>query len=326
MSQMFGAVGVIDFLFLMLSVMMGASVLPASIMRIGTASSVMEARRSIGWGVVLTGLLLMTAPAVAVFAKYILYQTVMGQPFNALPQWLVELKDAGMVDILDLNKDGVLGIKELAVMRDGVSLILPIVGELPFVLVGFMAAAGLAAALAAAGSHMVTMSSSIAEDVFYGALWGRASRAKRLLLARLSMILVTMVASSMALGQDFDILQVLLWALSLSASSFFAPMVLAIWWKSVSRFAIWVGMISGFASSMLLILMHWSGLSTSFAGIESLYAAMIGVPVAFATTIALSYVRPETSGEFEELTDEIRIPDGETIHDYKERIISGQAL
>ena len=326
LAQMFGAVGGFDFLILMLSVMMGAAVLPTSIMRIGTASSVAEARRSIGWGVVLVSLLMMTVPAIAVFAKYILYQGVIGQPFNDLPQWLNGLKDAGMIDILDLNQDGMLGVKELAVARDGISLILPIVGELPFVLVGFMAAAGMAAALSAGSAHMVSMSSSLAEDVFHGVLWGRASRAKRLLLARLSMILVTLLASLAALSQEFDVLQVLLWALSISASSLFAPMVLAIWWKSVSGFAIWVGMMAGFFSSNFLIWLHWSGLSSSFAGIDSLTSAILGVPVAFAVTIALSYLKPEISLENNGLMDEIRIPDGETIHDYKERIMTGRGF
>ena len=76
----------------------------------------------------------------------------------------------------------------------------------------------------------------------------------------------------------------------------------------------------------LLIWLHWNGISTSFAGIESLTAAIIGVPVAFAATIGISYLKPETSEEFKDLTDEIRIPDGETIHDYKERIITGRGL
>ena len=106
-QQMFGAIKRTDFLFLLISVMLGAAVMPASIMRIGTADSVLQARRSIGWGVVLTSILLMTIPAVAVFTKFILYDAIIGQPFNAMPHWLGELKDAGMVDILDINKDGV---------------------------------------------------------------------------------------------------------------------------------------------------------------------------------------------------------------------------
>jgi cation/acetate symporter len=326
MQQMFGAIKKSDFLFLLVSVMLGASILPASIMRIGTATSVTQARRSIGWGVVLIGLLLMSVPAVAVFAKYILYEAVIGQPFNALPHWLIELKEAGMVDILDINKDGLLGINELAVMRDSVSLILPIAGELPFVLVGFMAAAGMAAALSAAGAQMVTMSCSISEDLFHGGIWMKASKAKRLLLARLSMIGVMMIAGLIAIRQDFDILHMGLWAFSIAASSFFAPTVLTIWWKGVSGFAIWMGMISGFVVSMSMILLHWSDVMTKLLGIESLTSAIVGVPVSFAAIVAVTYLRPELSDVSSELSDEIRIPDGETIHEYRERIMTGRGL
>lgn len=324
LSQMFGAVKQLDFLFLLVSVMLGAAILPASIMRIGASSSVSQARRSIGWGVILMAVLMMSVPAVAVFAKFILYDAVIGQPFNAMPHWLNELKEAGMVDVLDVNKDGVLALRELAVNRDSVSLILPIAGELPFVLVGFMAAAGIAAALSAAGAQMITMSCTISEDLFYGGIWTKASKAKRLLIARLSMIIVTVVAGYIAIRQDFDILQMGLWALSISASSFFAPMVLSIWWKDVSRFGIWTGMVSGFATSMFFTMLHWSGAATSLFGIESLTSAIAGVPISFAAIIVLTHLKRETVGEFIELAEEIRIPDGETIHDYKERLVSGR--
>ncbi len=326
LQQMFGAITRTDFLFLIISVMLGVAVLPAAIMRIGTTASVTEARRSINWGVVLMAILLMTVPALAVFVKYILYESVIGQPFNAMPHWLVELKEAGMIDVLDIDKDGLLGIRELAVMRDSVALILPIAGELPFVLVGFLAAAGLAAALAAAGAQMVTMSSSISEDLFHGGLREGASKARRLLIARLSMILVVLVASLMAIRQDFDILHMGLWALSISASSFFAPLVLSIWWKNVTGLAIWVGMLAGFAVSMMIVLLHWSGLSDSFLGIDSLTAAIAGVPVSFAAIIAITRLKPQDAEEMGQLADEIRIPDGETIHDYKERILTGRGI
>ena len=324
LEQMFGAIKKVDFLFLLVSVMLGAAILPASIMRIGTSESVTEARRSISWGVVLTGILMLSVPAIAVFTKYLLYQTLVGQPFNAMPNWLVDLKEAGMVDILDLNKDGILAIKELAVMRDSISLILPIIGELPFVLVGFLAAAGMAAALSAASAHMLAMSCSISEDLFYGGFWSKVSVAKRLLIARLSMIVVTAIASYIAIGQDFDILHMGLWALSIAASSFFAPLVLAIWWKKVSKFGIWAGMIAGFCVSMSITFLHWSGLTTNVLGIESLTSAIAGVPVAFAVIVGITYLYPESSEEATDLADEIRIPDGETIRDYVERLIKGR--
>ncbi len=324
LAQPFGAIKLHDFLFLMISVMLGAAILPASIMRIGASDSVTSARRSVSWGVVLAALLMMSVPAVAVFTKYILYDAAVNQPFNALPHWLNELKEAGMVDILDINRDGILGLRELAVARDSVPLVLPIAGELPFVLVGFLAAAGMAAALSAAGAQVIAMSSSISEDIVHGVIWGNASRAKRLLIARVAIIAVTMIAAWISINREFDVLKTALWALSISASSFFAPLVMAIWWKAVSRLAIWAGMVAGFGTSMLVILMHWSGISSSFLGVESLTSAIIGVPVSFLVITGLTFLKPEKVDEFFELAEEIRIPDGETIHDYRQRIIVGR--
>lgn len=324
--QLFGAIKQVDFLFLMISVMLGAAVLPASLMRIGAAPSVTMARRSIGWGVVLMSLLLMTVPAVAAFAKYLLYDGIVGQPLNAMPNWFGDLTGAGMIEVLDINKDGLLGLRELAVLRDGVPLILPIAGGLPFVLVGFMAAAGIAAALAAAGAQMVVMSASISEDIFHGALWRRVSKAKQLLIARLSMIALIIIAALVAVQEEFDILHMGLWALSLTASSFFAPVVLSIWWKGMTTKGALASMLAGTSVAFSIILLHWLGVSNSFLGIESLTAAIAGVPVGIAAAVGVSMAWPNNNEQQNEMLDEIRVPDGETLHDYETRLISGRGF
>jgi hypothetical protein len=46
--------------------------------------------------------------------------------------------------------------------------------------------------------------------------------------------------------------------------------------------------------------------------------------VSFAVTVAVTYLKAETVNDLAELADEIRIPDGETIHDYRERLITGR--
>ena len=67
-------------------------------------------------------------------------------------------------------------------MRDGVALLLPMLAELPFVLTALLACAGLAVALAAAGSHLFTLAGSLADDV-YGALGWRPLVLPRLMAA-----------------------------------------------------------------------------------------------------------------------------------------------
>jgi cation/acetate symporter len=326
MLQLFGSVGRFDFLFLMLSVALGTAVLPAGLLRIGNSFSVTQARRSIGWGVVLMSILLMTVPAVAVFARYLLLDPIINQPLNAMPHWFKELQDAGMVQTQDLNNDGLLQLREFAVLRNGVALILPIVGELPFVLVGFAAAAGMAAALAAAGSQLVAMATSISEDLVQGLASYRLSGARRLLYARLSMIANVIIAGFIAVNVDFDLLHMGLWALSLAAGSFFAPLVLSIWWREISREAVFAGMLAGAAATLLVVLLGWLGIADSFLGISNLTAAVLGVPVGFAAAAAVAYRQRAVSPVVSEVLDEIRIPDGETVYDYKERLVSGRGF
>ena len=69
--------------------------------------------------------------------------------------------------------------------------------------------------------------------------------------------------------------------------------------------------------------LHWGGVSPPvFLGIESLTSAIAGVPVAFRSYYCrdLSEARDRTWTISQILSEEIRIPDGETIHDYHERL------
>jgi cation/acetate symporter len=117
-----------------------------------------------------------------------------------------------------------------------------------------------------------------------------------------------------------------LWALSLAAGSFFAPLVLSIWWREISRQAVFASMAAGAASTLLVILLSWFGIADSFLGISNLTAAIVGVPVAFAAAAAVAYRQRDVSPVVSEVLDEIRIPDGETVYDYKERLVSGRGF
>jgi cation/acetate symporter len=313
MAQPFGALSNIDFIMLALCVMLGAAVLPASIMRIGASVSVSQARRSVGWGVVILATLLMTIPAVAVFAKYLLLNAIIGQPFSSLPHWLGELREAGMIDIMDINKDGVLQFNELAISRDGVPLLLPVASEMPFVLVGFMASAGIAAAFAAANAHLIALSSALGEDL-PGDLFAGS---RRLLASRLAIFAMAGAACLVVVRFDFDILRAGLMALSLLAGGFFVPLLLSIWWRGFSKSGALAAMLTGFGTTGAIMLAHWHGFE---AGPAPLLAAMTGVPLSLLAGIAASKASPAPSPAQDELLAEIRIPDGETIYDQRRRL------
>ena len=223
-AQAFGAISWPDYILLMVCIMLGIASMPALLMRTGTARSVIDMRRASGWGMFLFGLMLISIPAYAVFAKYLTLQTLIGQPFAQLPSWFEDLRQSGLVRAHDGDGNGVLGLRELLVSRDAMVLMLPIIGGLPFVLVGLLAAAGLSAALAAAGAQTIAVANAVGGDLFHGLKYRAVSGSKRLLVSRLAVILVLALAGAIALTQDFDILRMVIWSLSLVGAGTRSPL------------------------------------------------------------------------------------------------------
>ncbi len=167
--QAFGAINESGFLVLFFSFALGTAALPSLLVRSGVTRSIADQRRSTAWALALVALFVISAPSLAVFAKLLMFRDMALAPTAGLPAWLAELSGRQLVQASDLNGDGTLVASELLVMRDRVALALPMLAELPFVLTALMAAAGMAVALAAAGSHLFTLSASLADDV-YGVL------------------------------------------------------------------------------------------------------------------------------------------------------------
>ena len=319
--QPFGAISWVDFTMLMLCFMLGIAAMPSMLARAGTSVGVAESRRGMGWGLLLAGLLLISMPAYAVFTKYFTLQAL-DQPFAQLPGWLEELRSASILQAEDQNGNGVLDLRELSVTRDGVLLILPFAGQLPFVLVGMAAAAGLAMVLAGAGAQAVAVGSAIGDGLFHGVISPYASGAKRLLVSRLAVVAALGGAGYLAVTQEHDVLRLAAWSLSLSAAGFFPAFVMAIWWKRSTALGVGSAMLSG-----MLVTAGYIGV-WEILQIEPLFevdtttAAVFGFPVAVVVGVAVSLLTPEPRETVSEIVDEIRVPGGETVHDRSIRLAS----
>jgi cation/acetate symporter len=110
-------------------------------------------------------------------------------------------------------------------------------------------------------------------------------------------------------SRQFDPLRLVLQAMSLSASTFFAALVLSIWWRRFTSLGAIAAMAAGFVMAGFYQL---NGLS--FLGVDALTAAAIGVPVSFGAGIAASVVSGAPSAQALETADDLRIPAGETLH------------
>ena len=69
--------------------MIGTAALPHILMRYYTTPSVRQARQSVFWSLFFIFLLYFTAPALAVLAKYDIYNFLVGSSFASLPAWVM---------------------------------------------------------------------------------------------------------------------------------------------------------------------------------------------------------------------------------------------
>src|SRR5205085_3799230 len=145
--QSFGSVGSLSFVLMSLVAAAGIAASPSLLSRSGTTPGVYEARKSLGWAVLVAGLVLLTLPAVAVYLRALIVEQVAGHPGDRLPAWFQLLQQAGIARIE--SKTQLVKLSGISFERDATLFALPIAAGFPQVLVYLALAGALAAALAA---------------------------------------------------------------------------------------------------------------------------------------------------------------------------------
>src|SRR5204863_7864515 len=122
--QSFGSVGSLSFVLMSFVAAAGIAASPALLSRSGTTPGVYEARKSLGWAVLVVGIVLLTLPAVAVYLRALLLDQVVGQPGDRLPIWFQMLQQAGIARIE--GKTQVVRLLGIGFERDAALFALPI--------------------------------------------------------------------------------------------------------------------------------------------------------------------------------------------------------
>ena len=307
----------LNFFGLIFCLMLGTAALPHVLMRYFTTPSVREARLSVGWSLLFIFLLYFTAPAYAVFAKYEVYSSVIGQPIASLPAWVAAWGQTGLVAIKDLNADGILQFAELTINNDVIVLATPEIAGLPYVISGLVAAGGLAAALSTADGLLLAIANALSHDIYYRMIDPQANTRRRLVVARVLLIFVAVAAAVVAGSRPAGILAMVAWAFSIAASGLFPALVMGIWWKRTTSIGAICGMAAGFGVCLYyLIGTQYFGMPLWF-GVRNISCGLFGIPVAFLVTWIVSLVTPAPSRELQEFIDQVRVPRGDTLMDEK---------
>ncbi|MCK6407935.1 sodium:solute symporter family protein [Thauera sp.] len=302
-----------NFLALMFVLMVGTAALPHILMRYYTTPGVMEARRSVLWSLFFIFLLYVTAPAYAVFAKWEVYNNLVGSSIAILPDWVASWGRVGLVRIEDLNGDGVLQLAELSLNTDVIVLATPEIAGLPYVVSGLVAAGGLAAALSTADGLLLTISNALSHDLYYKVINPQASTHRRLVISKSQLLVVAVVAAWVASMRPDNILFMVGLAFSIGASGFFPALVLGIFWRRANRPGAVAGMLAGLAVTVFYVVrthpFFGGSMANAWLDINPISAGVFGVPLGFATIIAVSLLTKPPPQEIQDLLDYVRYPD-----------------
>jgi len=167
-----GGKSMTDVFAITLALMAGTAGLPHVIVRFFTVPKVKDARKSAGWALLFIAILYTTVPAVAVFARVNLIETVSEKKYADLPEWFGNWEKTGLLKFEDKNSDGIVhynadkATNELTIDRDIMVLANPEIAKLPNWVVALVGAGGLAAALSTAAGLLLVIASSISHDLF----------------------------------------------------------------------------------------------------------------------------------------------------------------
>ena len=320
--QPFGSLGPTDFATLFLCVALGTAALPSLLMRSGVTSGIVDQRRSTAWGLLFVALFVVTAPAIAAFAKLIIFRDLALASTASLPAWLTELADKRLLQTGDANGDGAIGAAELLIGRDGIALALPWAAGLPYVLCVLMATAAMAIALAAAAAHLFTLAASLAEDVYR--VLDRRQALSRLIAAWAAIAASALAAAVFLLIAEVDPLRAALTAFAFAAASFFPVLLLAIWWRRCTKWGAYATMTTGFVVVLGEIVLG-GAFGFGGAGLTTSLASLIGALLALVAGVGVSLYLPRPSQGEDNYYEEMRDPEGETIYDRAQARAAAQA-
>ena len=315
-----GSKSTLDVFFITAALMIGTAGLPHVIVRFFTVKKVSDARKSAGWALLFIAILYTTAPAIAVFARTNLIDTVSEKNYIDMPSWFKKWEDTGLLKFDDKNGDNIIQyngnemINELTIDRDIMVLANPEIAQLPNWVIALLAAGALAAALSTAAGLLLVISSSVSHDLIKRIIKPDISDKGELVAARLSALFAVLLAGYFGINPPDFVAATVALAFGLAAASFFPAIVLGIFYKKMNK----EGAISGMVIGILLMLFYmtkfkfgWFGggaESDWWFGISPEGFGTVAMIVNFIVSISVSKFTSPPPKEIIELVDNIRLP------------------
>ena len=329
-----------DVFAITLALMVFIAVLPHVIVRFFTVKNVKDARKSAGLALLLIAILYTTAPAVSVFAKANLIETVSNKNYVDMPEWFTNWEKTGLLIYNDKNADGKIqyvkgdafilkdgkpqkdqpnldSANELYIDNDIMVLANPEIAKLPNWVIALVAAGALAAALSTAAGLLLVISAAVSHDLIKKMINPGISEKAELWSARGAAAVAVVIAGYFGINPPGFVAAVVALAFGLAAASFFPAIILGIFNKRMNK----EGAVAGMVVGMLLMLYYmakfklgWIGdmpdKSEWWFGISPEGFGTVAMIANFVVAIVVSKFTPAPPQEVQDIVENIRIPSG----------------
>ena len=321
----------IDVFFITAALMIGTAGLPHVIVRFFTVKKVSDARKSAGWALLFIAILYTTAPAIAVFARTNLIETVSNKNYSDMPSWFKKWEETELLKFNDKNGDGIIQylgdekLNELTIDKDIMVMANPEIAQLPNWVIALLAAGALAAALSTAAGLLLVISSSISHDLIKKIISPKLVRRKilkedisekgELIAARISAFFAVLLAGYFGINPPDFVAATVALAFGLAAASFFPAIVLGIFYKRMNKEGAISGMIIGISSMLYYMLKFkfgWFGGGNQedwFIGVSPEGFGTIAMILNFFVSISVSSLTKEPPNQIKKLVENLRTPD-----------------
>ena len=315
-----GSKSLFDVFCITMALMVGTAGLPHVIVRFFTVKKVSDARKSAGWALLFIAILYTTAPAIAVFSRTNLIETVSNQPYDEMPEWFSKWETTGLLGFTDKNEDGLIQynadttVNELTVDADIMVLANPEIAQLPNWVIALLAAGALAAALSTAAGLLLVISSAVSHDLLKKMVMPEISERGELIAARVAATGAVCLAGWFGINPPGFVAATVALAFGLAASSFFPAIVLGIFSKRINKEGAISGMLVGISLMLFYMLKFkfgWFGGGTKadwWFGISPEGFGTVAMIANFLVTLVVSRQTPAPSNEIQKLVENIRNP------------------
>lgn len=166
---------------------------------------------------------------------------------------------------------------------------------------GFIMAGILAATISSSDSYLLIAASSVAKNLFQGVFKKNATDKQVMLVSRITLVLITVIATLIALDEDSIIFRIVSFAWAGFGATFGPIMLFSLFWKRTNHAGAIAGMVGG--AGMVFL---WKLVISKLGGIFAIYELLPAFIFSAICIVVVSLLTPAPSKEIQDEFEAVR--------------------